>query len=320
MNLSIVIPMFNEEDSVQPLYEAVLRAVEPLGECFEIILVDDGSGDATFARAQSLAADDSRLRIIRLSRNFGQTTALNAGFAEARGEIIVTLDGDLQNDPADIGAFIAQIRKGCDLVVGWRRQRQDDLVKRKLPSRMANWLVGKVTGVAVRDNGCALRAYRAEMIQKFPLYSEMHRLLPVITGLTGAEIAELPVNHFPRRYGRSKYGISRVYKVLFDLLALRMIFTLSRRAFFGFGSLAILFGLGGLGGFLLALLQWLLTPEAPVVISVGASILFASLAIFLLLQGFLCHLIYQNGGLRVEDLLTRRINRAIVKPDEVSIT
>lgn len=145
----------------------------------------------------------------------------------------MTLDGDLQNDPADIGVFISKIRGGCDLVVGWRKQRRDDLVKRKIPSRIANWLVGKVTGVAVRDNGCALRAYRAEMIKKFPLYSEMHRLLPVITGLTGAEIAELPVNHFPRRYGRSKYGISRVYKVVFDLLALRMIFTLSRRAFSG---------------------------------------------------------------------------------------
>lgn len=310
MNLSIVIPMFNEEDSVQPLYDAVLQAVEPLGESFEIILVDDGSGDATFANAQKLAVGDARLRIIRLSRNFGQTTALNAGFAAARGQIIVTLDGDLQNDPADIGGFIAKIREGCDLAVGWRRQRRDDLVKRKIPSRIANWLVGKATGVAVRDNGCALRAYRAEMIKKFPLYSEMHRLLPVITGLTGAEIAELPVNHFPRRYGRSKYGISRVYKVLFDLLALRMIFTLSRRAFFGFGSLAILCGLAGLGGFLLALLQLLLTPEAPVVVSIGASILFASLAIFLLLLGFLCHLIYQNGGLQVADLLTRRLSGA----------
>lgn len=317
MNLSIVIPIFNEENSVQPLYEALLRAVEPLGESFEIILVDDGSGDATFINAQSLAAGDPRLRIIRLSRNFGQTTALNAGFAAARGEIIVTLDGDMQNDPADIGAFIAKIREGYDLAVGWRRQRRDDLVRRKIPSRIANRLVGKVTGVAVRDNGCALRAYRAEMIKKFPLYSEMHRLLPVITGLTGAEIAQLPVNHFPRRYGRSKYGISRVYKVLFDLLALRMIFTLSRRAFFGFGSLAILFGLLASAGFMLALTQLLLTPEAPIVISIGISILFASLAIFLLLLGFLCHLIYQNGSLQVADLLTRRLSGTAGRRKEV---
>lgn len=303
MNLSILIPLFNEAESVLPLYEATTRVMKSLEETYEIILVDDGSTDTTFAQASEIARRDPRLKIIRLSSNFGQTAALRAGFRNAQGEIIITMDGDLQNDPEDIPAFVAKIREGFDLVIGWRKKRKDDLFLRKIPSQIANWLVRKVSGVAVRDNGCALRAYRGSVIKEFPLYSEMHRLLPVIIGLTGARIAELPVNHFPRQFGSSKYGLSRIYKVLFDLAALKMIFTFFPRPLFGFGSYGIIALLLSMITLLASIVQWFYIPESSVVIGIGASMLFISLGIFLIVQGLICQLIYRHGHLRVESLL-----------------
>lgn len=304
MNLSILIPLFNEAESVLPLYEATTRVMKNLGEPYEIIFVDDGSIDATFEEACKITKQDASLKVVQLSGNFGQTAALNAGFKQARGSIIITMDGDLQNDPEDIPAFVKKIREGYDLVIGWRQQRKDDFILRTFPSRIANWLVRKVSGVAVRDNGCALRAYRATVIKKFPLYSEMHRLLPVIIGLTGARIAELPVNHFPRRFGSSKYGLSRIYKVLFDLAALKMIFTFFPRPLFGFGNYGIITILLSLITLLATIVQWVYLPKTPLVISIGVSILFFSLGISLIVQGLICQLIYRNGHLQVENLLT----------------
>jgi len=203
MDLSIVIPVHNEEDSVGPLCGAIARAVEPLGYEFETLLVDDGSADGTFDQALQVANQDKRFRIIKLSKNFGQTAALYAGIEHARGDIIVTMDGDLQNDPADIKKFIDELHEGYDVVLGWRDNRQDRLILRKIPSRLANWLVRKVAGTSIRDNGCALRAYRASVIKRFPLYSEMHRLLPTILAVAGARMTQIKVIHHPRKYGTS---------------------------------------------------------------------------------------------------------------------
>ena len=215
--LSVIVPFFNEQDSVAPLYLAIIGAVEPLGISFEMVFVDDRSTDATLARAVTLARADSRVRIVKFRRNYGQTAAMAAGLEHARGAILVTMDGDLQNDPADIKDLLAKIDEGFDIVVGWRYERQDKLLSRKIPSRIANWIIGKVTGVPIKDNGCSLKAYRASVIKAIPLYSEMHRFIPAMASMAGPRIAEIKVRHHARQFGVSKYGLSRIYKVALDL-------------------------------------------------------------------------------------------------------
>jgi glycosyltransferase involved in cell wall biosynthesis len=201
IELSVIAPLYNEEDSVLPLYEAIKKGVAPLGLECEIIFVDDGSQDRTFTVAKSIAGNDSHLRVIKFRRNYGQTPAMAAGIDHARGEILVTMDGDLQNDPEDIPRFMEKIRDGYDIVCGWREKRQDKLVTRKIPSKVANWLIGRVTGVPIRDNGCSLKAYRREVIQKIPLYSEMHRFIPAMASIAGSRIAQIPVRHHARKFG-----------------------------------------------------------------------------------------------------------------------
>lgn len=303
MDLSIVVPLYNEGKSVRPLCEAIVDAVEPLGHQFETLLIDDGSTDGTFDRARAVANRDARFRIIKLSRNFGQTAALYAGFEHAKGDVIVTMDGDLQNDPADIERLLHKMQEGYDVVTGWRADRQDRLVYRKLPSRAANWLIRKVMGAPIRDNGCALRAYRAGIIKKFPLYSEMHRLLPTLLVMAGVRIAQIEVRHHPRRYGASKYGLARVYKVLFDLVALKTVMTAARLPLFGFGTVAVLCAALSLLAFLAGLAQVTLQPESSIVIYLGVSMLWGALGLSLLMLGVLCTLIYAKGNFRVEDVL-----------------
>ena len=212
--VSIIVPFFNEEESISRLHAAVVSAVAPLGIPFEMVFVDDGSTDATVEIGTQLAKSDSRVRIVKFRRNYGQTPAMAAGIEHARGNVLVTMDGDLQNDPADIADFLAKIDEGFDIVVGWRHNRQDKLVSRKIPSKIANWLIGKVTGVPIKDNGCSLKAYRASLIKAIPLYSEMHRFIPAMASIAGPRIAEIKVRHHARQFGKSKYGLSRVYKVL----------------------------------------------------------------------------------------------------------
>ena len=216
--LSIVVPLYNEEDSLRPLYAAITHAVAPLGISFEIVFVDDGSSDATVCIADEIARSDPRVCLVKFRRNYGQTPAMAAGIAQSSGDVIVTMDGDLQNDPADIGALLRKIDEGYDIVVGWRFDRQDKLVSRKIPSRIANKLIAKVTGVPIKDNGCSLKAYRASLIKKIPLYSEMHRFIPAMASIAGPKIAEIKVQHHARQFGQSKYGLSRIYKVLLDLM------------------------------------------------------------------------------------------------------
>jgi glycosyltransferase involved in cell wall biosynthesis len=219
----VVVPVFNEEANLQPLVRGILEAVRALGLPFEVIIVDDGSTDRTLAALRELLPDTPEIVVIALRRNFGQTLALQAGFDRARGEVIVTMDGDLQNDPRDIPRLLEPLSRGADVVSGWRKDRQDMLLVRKLPSWIANRLIRLVTRVPIHDQGCSLKAYRREVVQGLDLYADMHRFIAILTMPFGASIAEVEVRHHPRAAGTSKYGLSRVFKVIADLLAIEMI-------------------------------------------------------------------------------------------------
>jgi glycosyltransferase involved in cell wall biosynthesis len=295
--LSVIVPLFNEEESVGPLHAAILRSLDPLKLAYEILFVDDGSRDATFARAKDLAARDARLRVIRFRKNYGQTPAMVAGIEHARGKVLVTMDGDLQNDPGDIPKFLDKIAEGYDIVCGWRHKRQDKLISRKIPSVVANWIIGKITGVPIRDNGCSLKAYRADVIKSVPLYSDMHRFIPAMSSMAGTSVAELKVNHSPRRFGVSKYGISRIYKVIIDLLVIKTLLTFSSRPMH-------LFAVGGLiamalGGLTLSLAVENVFARGNVdFMMASGGLLFLILAFYCLQVGFLCELINKTGSFR----------------------
>ena len=233
--LSVVIPVRDEEENVAPLYEALRGSLETLGRTYEVIVVDDGSRDETYARLTRLAAQDSTFKLVKLRRNYGQTAAMAAGFDHARGEVIVPMDGDMQNDPADLGALLEKIDEGYDVVSGWRKSRQDSF-SRRLPSRIANWLIGRVTGVRLHDYGCTLKAYRAEVVRETRLYGEMHRFLPALVYQAGARITEIPVAHHPRASGKSSYGIGRTFKVLLDLLTVKFLSVWSTKPSYAFGG------------------------------------------------------------------------------------
>jgi glycosyltransferase involved in cell wall biosynthesis len=219
LDLSVVVPLYNEELNVVPLFEELGRALGH-GIAYELILVDDGSTDRTFERLTALQAGDPRVRVIRFTRNFGQTAAFAAGFAYARGRFIATLDGDLQNDPADIPRLLAHMGS-VDVVCGWRKDRKDDFLTRHVPSVAANWLIGIVSGVPVHDIGCSLKVFRADIVKRLKLRPGSHRYLPVLASALGARVTEVPVNHRPRQFGESKYGLSRTFTVIVDLVRLR---------------------------------------------------------------------------------------------------
>lgn len=302
VDLSVIVPLYNEEQSIRPLYHSIVNAVEPLEMTYEIVFVDDGSRDLTFSNARELAANDQRVRVIKFRKNYGQTPAMVAGICHAKGHILVTMDGDLQNDPNDIRNFVEKLGEGYDIVVGWRYNRQDKLITRKIPSRIANWIIGKVTGVAIKDNGCSLKAYRADVIKRIPLYSEMHRFIPAMTSLAGARLAEIKVRHHPRRYGTSKYGLSRIYKVLLDLLAIKTLIAFATRPSLWFSLLALpaaLLSIAALGTSIYKLLGPASTFPVPLA---GSGVLFGALTLVLVLGGILSELIYKTGDTRLEQL------------------
>ena len=243
--VSVVVPVYNEADSVGPLIDRTRSALTAL-PAWELVIVDDGSDDATAHLVAEAATEDPRVRLVRLARNFGQTAALQAGFDRSHGDVVVSMDGDLQNDPADIPALVATLEEGYDLVAGYRVRRQDRLFRRKIPSWIANRMIAAITGVSIRDNGCSLKAYRRALLDRLYLYSDMHRFIPGLAVATaGARIAERPVRHHPRRFGVSKYGLNRIAKVLADLLTLVMIRSFRERPLRLFVYLSVTCGLIG---------------------------------------------------------------------------
>jgi len=295
--LSVCVPFYNEEESIAPLHRAVVEAIEPLNVPFEMVFVDDGSRDDTIKIATEIARRDPRVRVVKFRRNYGQTAAMAAGIEAARGDVIVTMDGDLQNDPRDIGQLLELIDQGYDIVVGWRHDRQDKLVSRKIPSRIANRLIAKVTGVPIRDNGCSLKAYRASLIKRIPLYSEMHRFIPAVASIAGPRVAEIKVRHHARKFGKSKYGLSRIYKVLLDLMVIKTVASFTSRPLVWFTMLSV--PMLVLASAALAWTGWSVLDGAHLSIPIaGAGVIFLMSSIVLVCAGALAELTYRLGDLR----------------------
>jgi glycosyltransferase involved in cell wall biosynthesis len=242
---SIVVPFHNEEENVTALYARLKQVMEQVGESFELVLVEDGSSDRTYKLLEEIAAVDSRVLVVKLRRNFGQTSALAAGFDHATGEFILAMDGDLQHDPNDIPGFLEKLEEGYDVVSGWRMERVDSILMRRIPSLCANWLMALISGVHIHDFGTTFKAYRREVIQNIPLYGEMHRFIPALASWYGASICEIPIRHMNRERGKSHYGIGRTFSVIFDLMTIRFLLKYMSRPlhfFGGFGALGILVG------------------------------------------------------------------------------
>lgn len=237
--LSVVIPVYNEEENLEPLYKELKSVLDELGLDYEIIFIDDGSRDSSWKKIKGFSINDPRVKGIRFRKNFGQTPAMMAGFHEAKGDVIITMDADRQNDPKDIPRLLAKLEEGYDIVSGWRKHRKDPFITRKLPSMIANWLISRVTGLHLHDYGCTLKAYRSEVLKNIELYGQMHRFIPAVASIYGVEVAELEVNHRPRVAGKSKYGLSRTLKVLLDLIALKFLLSYSSRPLHIFGSLGL---------------------------------------------------------------------------------
>jgi glycosyltransferase involved in cell wall biosynthesis len=245
VEVSVVVPLLNEQDNLQPLHQQLTHTLADKYN-YELIFVDDGSADNSFAVLAALQKTDPKVRVIRLRKNFGQTAALSAGFAYARGKSIVAIDADLQNDPADIPRILAKLDEGFDVVSGWRKKRHDNVITRLLPSRTANWLISKITGVKLHDFGCTLKAYRREILAETKLYGEMHRFIPALASWSGAKICEMPVNHRPRTKGAAKYGLERTLKVILDLITIKFLGSFSTKPIYIFGGLGLATALGAI--------------------------------------------------------------------------
>lgn len=305
--LSIVIPIHNEEPAILPLYDRLTRVLESLRRTYEIIFIDDASTDRSFDLLANLVETDARLKVIRLRRNFGQTAALAAGFDEASGAVIISLDGDLQHEPEDIPALLEKIDQGYDLASGWRKNRIDNAVTRKIPSRIANWMMKKASGVELHDFGTTFKAYRAEILKDINLYGELHRFIPALASFYGARIIEVPIKNVPRGAGQSHYGLGRTFKVFFDIITIRFLLTYFTRPMHFFGKYGLL-GVG-FGGLILAYLftykvmfmdQDLVAQHGPLMMA-GGLLLLAGLILFC--TGFLGEVLirtyFESQGRRI---------------------
>lgn len=245
IQISVIVPVYNEQDNLKPLYDEITGSLD--GKyTFEIIFTDDGSTDDSCEILKDIADNDQRVKVIFFRRNFGQTAAMSAGFDHAKAEIIIPLDADRQNDPADIPELINKLNQGYDIVSGWRKDRKDKTVTRKIPSKMANWIIGKLTGVQLHDYGCSLKAYRSEVLKQINLYGEMHRFIPALASWSGAKITEIPVNHRPRTAGVAKYGLERTVKVILDLMTVKFLGSYATKPIYIFGGLGIFSGMGSI--------------------------------------------------------------------------
>jgi glycosyltransferase involved in cell wall biosynthesis len=291
--VSVVVPVYNEEASVEPLVARTTGVLGEAGVPFELILVDDGSTDASVERVRALMAAHPQLRLIRLRRNSGQTVAMEVGFKAARGRVVVSMDGDLQNEPADIPRLVAMIDEGYDVVCGWRKNRHDKLWTRKVPSRVANWLIARLTGIPVHDNGCSLKAYRKTVLDRVHLYAEQHRFIPARAGMVGARIGEIVVTHHPRLHGQSKYGLSRIWKVFLDLFVIKMLTGFAGRPLWWFTLLSIPFAVLAAGFLVAAYLVSVRDGTATVLLTEG--VLFSFAAVQMLMVGMMGEHIVQIG-------------------------
>jgi glycosyltransferase involved in cell wall biosynthesis len=244
--LSVFLPVYNEQDNLRPLHEKITRALAELGRTYEVIYVDDGSADRSFEVLREIAAGDPRVKVVRFRRNYGQTAAMSAGIQAASGEILIPMDADMQNDPADIVRLLAKLDEGYDVVSGWRKHRQDKAITRKLPSWAANALISRISGVHLHDYGCSLKAYRREVLKDIRLYGEMHRFIPIYASWAGARVAELPVEHHPRVHGQSKYGLNRIVKVALDLIVVKFLSSYATKPIYVFGGAGFLSLFGGM--------------------------------------------------------------------------
>ncbi|MBT8328081.1 MAG: glycosyltransferase family 2 protein [Desulfofustis sp.] len=281
MKISVVIPIFNEEENLTLLYEELTQVMTSLDRPYEILFVDDGSKDSSLAILQSLQEDDSKVVVVQFRRNFGQTAAMSAGFDYSSGDVIITMDGDLQNDPGDIPSFIEKIEEGFDVVTGWRHERKDKFLSRRLPSIIANKIISWTTGVALHDYGCTLKAFRKEVIKAIRLYGEMHRFIPAIASGMGISFTEIKVNHRARQFGTSKYGISRTIRVVLDLITVKFLLSYATRPIQIFGLLGVI---SGTAGFLIALIMTIQRQLFNVPLSDRPLLLLAILLIFMGLQ------------------------------------
>jgi glycosyltransferase involved in cell wall biosynthesis len=254
IEVSIVVPLLNEQDNLRPLYQQLTETLADKYN-YELIFVDDGSTDESVAVLAGLAKGDPKVRVIRFRKNFGQTAALSAGFDHARGKIIVAIDADLQNDPADIPKMIAKLKEGFDVVSGWRKKRHDNAITRLAPSIIANWLIARITGVKLHDFGCTLKAYRKDVLAEIKLYGEMHRFIPALASWSGAKICEMVVNHRPRTKGAAKYGLGRTLKVILDLITVKFLGSFSTKPIYIFGGLGVITALGAIAFGLVVLYQ-----------------------------------------------------------------
>lgn len=313
--LSIVIPIHNEEPAILPLYDRLTRVLETVHKNYEILFVDDASTDRSFDLLANLVETDPRLKVIRLRRNFGQTAALSAGFDEAQGEVIVSLDGDLQHAPEDIPALLAKIDEGYDIASGWRKKRLDNAILRKIPSRIANWLMAKASGVDLHDFGTTFKAYRSEVLKDINLYGELHRFIPALASFYGAKVAEVPIQNSPRVGGGSHYGIGRTFRVLFDILTIKFLLKYFTRPMHFFGQLGLVGTTIG-GGILGYLLIYRLTgheimiQHGPLLIG-GTILLLAGLMMFStgILGELLIRTYFESQGRRiyaVREIRTKR--------------
>lgn len=319
--LSIVIPIHNEEPAILPLYDRLTTVLEAMNKPYEILFVDDASTDRSFELLANLVETDGRLKVIRLRRNFGQTAALSAGFDEAQGDVVISMDGDLQHDPEDIPALLEKVEEGYDIASGWRKNRLDNAITRKIPSRIANWLMAKASGVNLRDFGTTFKAYRTEILKDVNLYGELHRFIPALASFYGARVAEVPIRNSPRMSGGSHYGLGRTFRVLFDIITIKFLLKYFTRPMHFFGQLGLVgVGLGG------AILSYLLVyrllgneiviQHGPLMIA-GALLFLTGLTMFCtgLLGEILVRTYFESQGRRIYAVREVRMKRETQSAD-----